>query len=111
MKECNFVNVNDLNQHKQTSLMISVFDDLRKKIIVPINHGEILEDLIEHKVDLFAEKDTNLGNTNTIKMINDTGNHPPIKQRLYRTPFCQVSSCRQGSMNDMLAANIIHPSR
>ena len=39
VKECNFVNVNDLNQwEQQTSLKVSYLDDLKQKTIVPINH-------------------------------------------------------------------------
>ena len=47
VKECNFVNVNDLNQwEQQTSLKVSSFDDLKQKIILPISHREMVEDLI-----------------------------------------------------------------
>ena len=90
VKECNFVNVNDLTQQEQqTSLKVSSFDDLKQKIIVPINHREIVEGLVKQNVDLFAEKDTDLGKTNIIMMSIDTGNHPPIKLRPYRTPFAK----------------------
>ena len=52
MQECNVVSVNlnqcDLNQWKQqTSRKVSSFDDLKQKIIVPINHRETFEDLSE----------------------------------------------------------------
>ena len=57
---------------------MSSLDDLKQKIIVPINHRETPEDLIEQNVDLFAEKDTDLEKTNAFKMSIDTGNHPPI---------------------------------
>ena len=60
-KECNLVNVNDLKQwEQQTSLKVSSFDDLKQKIIVPINHREIVEDLREQNVNLFTEKGTYL---------------------------------------------------
>ena len=59
VKECNFLNINDLNQwEQQTSLKVSTFDDLKQKIIVPINHREIVKGLVKQNVDLFAEKDT-----------------------------------------------------
>ena len=88
MKECNFVNVKDLNQPEQhTFLKVGSLDDLKLKIILLIDHREIAEDLIEQNIDLFAEKDTDLGRTNTIKISIDTGNHPSIKLRLYRTPL------------------------
>ena len=65
---------------------------------------------MEQNLDLFAEKDTDLGKTNTIKMSIDTGNHPPIKLRPYKTPFAKYPIVDM-AVNDMLAANIIHPSR
>ena len=53
--------------------LLSSLDDLKKKIIVPIDHRATVENLIEQDVCLFAEKDTNLEKTNTIKMSLDTG--------------------------------------
>ena len=45
VNECNFVNVNDLKQwQKQTSHRVSSFDDLKQKIILPINHRQTVED-------------------------------------------------------------------
>ena len=76
VKECNFVNVNDLNQQKQqTSLKVSSLDDLTENNL-PIYHRETVEDLIEQKVDLLAEKDADLGKINMIKMSIITGSHP-----------------------------------
>ena len=49
--------------------------------MVPFNHRETVDDLKEQNVDLFAEKGTDLGKTNTIKMSIDTGTHPTIKLR------------------------------
>ena len=64
MKEYNVVNVKDLNQlEQQTPLKVSFLDDLKQKIILSINHRETVEDLIEQNVNLFAEKDTDLGKT------------------------------------------------
>ena len=111
VKECNFVNVNDLNEQvQQMSLRVSSFDDLEQKIIVPINHRDRVEDLIEQNRGLFAGKDGDLGKTKMIKMSLDNGNHPPIKLRLYRTLFAKHSIVDKAA-NDMLAANNIHPSR
>ena len=69
-----------------------------------------MEDSREHSVDLFAEKDTDLGKANVIKMSIDTGNHSPIKVRPSRTPFAKCPIVDK-AVNDMLAANIIHPAR
>ena len=61
VKECNFVNVIDLNHlEQQTSLEVSSLGNLKHKIIVSINHRKTGEDLIEQNVDLFAEKDADL---------------------------------------------------
>ena len=49
VKECNFTNVKDLNSH--TSLKVCYLNNLKQKIIVPINHRETVEDLIEQNVD------------------------------------------------------------
>ena len=59
LKECNFyINVNDMNQWEQkTSLKVCSVDDLKQKIIVPINHKEIVEDLIE-KMYISLQKKT-----------------------------------------------------
>ena len=68
------VNVDDLNQwEQQTSLKVGSFDGLKQEIILPINHRETGKHLIEQNIDLFAEKDTDLGKTNMIKMSIDTG--------------------------------------
>ena len=40
----------------------------------------------------------------------DTGIHPPIKLRPYRTPFAK-NPIVDKAVNDMLAAIILHPSR
>ena len=68
---------------------------MKQKLIIPINCRETFEDLIEQNIDLFAEKDNDLGQTNTVKMSIDTGNHPPIKLRPKHNSFCQMSNCRQ----------------
>ena len=53
VKECNFVNVSNFNQWKQQmSLKVSYLDDLKQKIIVPVNHREIAEDLTDQNIDL-----------------------------------------------------------
>ena len=83
---------------------------MKQKLFVPINHRETVEDLIEQNVDQLAEEDTDLGKTNTIKMSTDTGSHPPMKLRPYRTPFAKHPIVDK-AVNDMLAVNIMHTSR
>ena len=47
---------------------------------------------------------------NTIKISIDTGNDPPIKLRPYQIHFAKHQIVDK-AVNDMLAANIIHPCR
>ena len=83
---------------------------MRQKINVPINHRETVEDITEQNVDLFAEKDIDLGKTNMIKMSIDAGYHPPITLRPHRTPFAKHPNVDK-AVNNMLPANIIHPPK
>ena len=51
--------------------------------------------------DLFANKDSELGHTDTVKMHIDVGVNQPIKMRPYRTPIKnrEVIDNRGGSRN------------
>ena len=93
-----------------TEQKISSFKELKEKIDAPDSHQPIVQELIRRNADLFAEKDTDLGRTDTIKMSIDTLGHPPIKLKPYRTLFAKGKIINK-AMDDMLAANIIHPSR
>ena len=84
--------------------------NLREKIDAPDSHQPIVQELIQRNADLFAEKDTDLGRTDTIKMSIDTSDHPPIKLEPYRTPFAKRKIVNK-AIDDMLEANIICPSR
>ena len=57
---------------------------------------------------MFAEKDTDLGCTDTITMSIDTGSHTPIKQKPYCTPLMKRKTVDDAT-DDMLQANIIRP--
>ena len=50
-----------------------------------------------------------LGRTNVVTLKLDTGDHPPIKQRPYKTPFSERPNVEK-HINDMLAAGVISPS-
>ena len=63
------------------------YDTLRENIVVDDKHQQHIEQLIKDNIDLFAEKDTDLGCTDTITMSIDTGSHTPIKQKPYCTPL------------------------
>jgi hypothetical protein len=46
-----------------------------------------LKKIILYNEDIFAEKDTELWRTDTIKMKFNTGDHSPIRLKPYRTPL------------------------
>lgn len=60
--------------------------------------------------DLFGKNDAELGQTSTIQMKIDTGNHAPIQMRSYRTPIKKRRIVGQ-AIYDMLDANIIRKSK
>ena len=102
VKEYTFVSVKDLNQlEQQTLLKVSSLDDFKQMVNVLIDHTEIGEDLIEQNVHLPAEKGTDLGRTNKLKMNIGTGNHLAIKLRPFRTPLAKHPILDK-AVNDML---------
>ena len=58
---------------------------------------------------MFAEKDTYLGCTDTIKMSIDTDNHTPMKQKPYHTPLTKRKIV-DVAIDDILQANMIRPN-
>ena len=82
---------------------------LKKDIIVDDNYRQNVEKLIKDNIDLFAEKNTDLGCTDTITMSIDTGSHTPIKQKPYCTPLTKRKIV-DDAIDDMLWASIIGPS-
>ena len=65
---------------------------------------------MRQNIDFFAEKDTDLGKTKTLEMRIETGNHPPIKLKPYRTPFAKRQIISK-AIDEMLKAKIIQPSK
>ena len=65
-----------------------------------------MEEMVRYNLELFAEKDTELGETQTAKMKIDTGDHRPIKLKPYKTPFTKRPIVDK-AIDDMLAANVI----
>ena len=76
---------------------------------MPAQEAQALSVLLKSYSSLFAEKDTDSGCTDLVEMTLDTGDHPPIQQRLYRTPHSRRPIIKD-HINDMLQANIIRPS-
>lgn len=83
--------------------------DLLADVTVPSEHKSKVIKLIEKNSDLFAQKDTDLGQTDTVKMTIDTGNHPPIKLRPYRAPLNNRKLIEK-AVDEMLEAKIIERS-
>lgn len=69
----------------------------------------ILRSLFQNYKDRFAKDDFDLGKTDLVKINIDTGTHPPIKQRPYRTPYSERPVVEE-YINDMLKSGVISPS-
>ena len=69
-----------------------------------------LKELILSYADVFALDTTELGTTEVVQHIIDTGGSPPIKQPLRRTPFALRTQVDE-MVQEMLAQNIITPSK
>ena len=67
------------------------------------------QDLLNKHNTLFAKTDRELGRTDLVEMEIDTGDHPPIHQRPYRSPLSQRTVIEQ-HVNDMLSADVIKSS-
>lgn len=91
----------------------SLSDDDDKKTVnldtIPEEYRDDLKKLLRDNDDLFAATDLQLGRTDAIKMKIDTGDHPPIRLKPYRTPLNQRPVVDK-AVDDMLEANVIRPS-
>ena len=65
---------------------------------------------MEENSDILAKKDSDLTQTDTVTMKIETGDHPPIKLRPYRTPL-NTRKIIDKAVDEMLEANIIQRSR
>ena len=92
----------------------SLTDDDDKEAVsidsIPEEYREELEKLLRDNEDLFAASDMDLGRTDAVKMKIDTGDHPPIRMKPYRTPLNQREVVEK-AVDDMLQADIIRPSK
>ena len=61
-----------------------------------------LKQLLFENTYVFALNDAELGCTDPVQHIIETGSHPPIKQQPYRTPFVQRETI--GEMIDTMRA-------
>jgi hypothetical protein len=81
-----------------------------KDISAPPEYQERVTKLIYNNSDVFAATDAELDHTDTVKMRIDTGDHPPIKLKPYRTPLNKRETVDK-AVDDMLEAGIISRSR
>ena len=80
IRECDFVNISNYSRPKKgTSPKVSSFTEVKQNINTLPSFQDIVEELVRYNLDLFAEKNTELGETQTVKMKVDTGDHKPIK--------------------------------
>ena len=77
---------------------------------VPEKYRSDVINLLKVNADLFAEIDSDLSHTDTVKMKLDTGEHPPIKLRPYRTPL-NNRKVIDNAIDEMLDAKIIQRSK
>ena len=81
-----------------------------KNLYVSEEFRDKIEPLIVRNSDLFASKDTELGNTDTVKIKIDTGNAIPIKLRPYRTSLNNRRIIDE-TIDETLESNIIRRPR
>ena len=111
IRECDFVNISNYSRPKKgTYPKVSSFTEVKQNINTLPSFLDIVKELVRYNLDLFAEKDTELGKTQTVKVKTDTGDHKPIKLKPYMTPFTGTPIVDK-AIDEMLAANIIQPSR
>ena len=79
-------------------------------VAVPDKHRQEILDLLKANADLFAQKDSELSHTDTVKMKINTGDNPPIKLRPYRTPL-NNRKVIDDAIDEMLNAKIIQRSK
>ena len=85
------------------TLTIPGFDNLSPR------HQNSTKRLIDEYKDLFVQSDLELGRTDRVSMKIETGDHPPIRQRPYRTPWSQKSLVEE-HIGSMLEADVIKES-
>ena len=61
--------------------------DLENELDIPQQYRSNIEKLITENQGLFANKDSERGHTETVKINIDVGKSEPIKMRPYRTPI------------------------
>ena len=73
-------------------------------IIYAASHKVIIENRY-----IVANSDKELGQTQSVRVKINTGDHPPIRLKPYRTPL-HKRELVEGAVNDMLGAGVIERS-
>lgn len=77
-----------------------------KDLIVPERYKDEIKRLLKFYRDVVANTDKELGQTGTAQMKIETGDHPPIKMRPYRTSIHKRKLVEE-AVNEMLDSGII----
>ena len=78
--------------HTHTHRVVNV-----EEIVVPTEHKDKISKVIIENRDVVANLDKELGQTQSVWMKINTGDHPPIRLKPYRTPTAQREASRGGS--------------
>lgn len=104
-------------QNHDLSTVNSVIQNNKNKTSLDLNDWDVsdkyrpqVENQVLHNQELFANKDSELGHTDTVHMQIDTGDQRPIKMRPYRTPLKNIEVIKK-ALDEMLDANVIKSSR
>ena len=101
----NITNVISVFQNKDCDSKLNL-----KDINVPAEYRTKIEKLVLKNQDLFANKDSELGNTDTVKTHIVVGNNHPIKMRPYRIPIKNKEAIDK-AVDEMLDSDVIRRSR
>lgn len=84
--------------------------DIYQELNCPEAHRREVADILMRNSELLAKRDSDLTQTDTVTMKIDTGDHPPIKLRPYRTPINNRPIVDK-AIDEMLEGKIIERSR
>jgi len=101
--------INSVSKDKVRCLRAQKEDIEINNVQTVTEEGREVELLLNKYSNIFAQSDTDLGQTDLVEMVIDTGDHLPLKQRLYCTPFSQRQYI-DSAVSDMLNAGIIRES-
>ena len=80
------------------------------EVDVPYEYRSQIINILKTNADIFAQTDSQLSHTDTVRMKIDTGDNLPIKLRPYRTPLNNRKGI-DNAIDEMLSAKIIERSK